>query len=651
MGLASDIVIIVVAALAGGVVAHRLKQPLLLGYIVAGIVVGPYTGGITVSDIHNVELLAEIGVALLLFALGLEFSLSKLAPVRNIALVGTPIQISLTIFFGYEIGKWLGWDWVPSVWLGCLISLSSTMVALKTLQNRGWVGTLSSRVMIGMLIVQDLAVVPMMIILPRLNDPKAGFVVLGLAALKAALFLVSVILFGTRLLPRIMAAVAAWNSRELFLLAVTAIGLGIGYATYLLGLSFAFGAFVAGMVLSESDYSYQALSDIIPLRDIFGLLFFTSVGMLLNPVFLLDHWAAILLLVLVASLGKGTIFAALARLFGYRNVVPLALGLGLFQTGEFAFVLARTGVSSGALSKDMYAMVLSVAIISMALTPFISGLTGPLYSFRKRRFDYEPVETFNLPESGLHSHVVIAGGGRTGRNVARLLQEQSLPFIIIDQDERQVRKARERGYPVIYGDAGREPVLEAAGIESAGLLLVTVPGFMDAKAVLMQARRLRPDLEVVTLSGSEEQMKTLYQMGATEVVRPDFEAGLEIVRQALMRLRIPESEIIRCAQTVRRDLYASSSEDLDAERIALLQSATRFLELRWITLGCNPSLIGQTIGDMAIRTRTGVSIVGVIRGGVFHHTPGPEFRFEDGDTVAVIGRSEQLSAFEKLAGL
>lgn len=285
MGIAADIVIIMVAALIGALIAQRLKQPLILGYILAGIFISPHTGGIVVSDIHQVELLAEIGVALLLFALGLEFSLSELKPVRNIALIGTPLQMALTIGFGYLLGRLMGWEAVPSLWLGALISLSSTMVILKTLANQGWMGTLSSRVMIGMLIIQDLAIVPLMIMLPQLSNPAAGIPLLGMAVVKSVLFLLAMIFMGTKLLPIILARVAAWNSRELFLLAITAIGLGIGYATYLAGLSFAFGAFVAGMVLSESDYGHQALSEIVPLRDIFGLLFFTSVGMLLDPSF------------------------------------------------------------------------------------------------------------------------------------------------------------------------------------------------------------------------------------------------------------------------------------------------------------------------------------------------------------------------------
>ncbi|MBZ0301979.1 MAG: cation:proton antiporter, partial [Anaerolineae bacterium] len=250
MGIAADIAIIVVAALIGGLMAQRLRQPLILGYILSGIVVGPYTGGVTVGNPDDIALLADLGVGLLLFALGLEFSLKDLQPVRQIALVGTPLQILLTIIYGLLIGQGLGWDWVTSLWFGALIAVSNTVVILKTLAKQGRMGTLSSRVMIGMLIVQDLTAIVLMIILPQFSDLEAGLPVLALAVVKAAAFLAVMIFAGMRVIPALMRTIARWNSRELFILAVTAIGLGVGFATYLFGLSFAFGAFVAGMVLS-----------------------------------------------------------------------------------------------------------------------------------------------------------------------------------------------------------------------------------------------------------------------------------------------------------------------------------------------------------------------------------------------------------------
>lgn len=334
MGIAGDIIIIVIAALIGGMIARLFQQPLIIGYILAGVIIGPNTGIITVSNTADIERLAEIGVALLLFAIGLEISFNELKPVRRIALYGTPLQVALTIVCGFIIGQLIGWDWNRSLWLGALISLSSTMVILKTLMSQGWMGTLSSRVIIGMSVVQDLTIVPMIILLPQLNHPEAGLPILTMALLKAAVFIALMILLGTKIIPFIIKRVAEWNSRELFLLTITAIGLGVGYGTYLFGLSLAFGAFAAGMVISESDYGYQALSEIIPLRDIFGLLFFTSVGMLLDLDFLISHLQLIIGLVVLVSIGKGFIFAALSRLFGYRNIVPLAVGLGMFGIGE-----------------------------------------------------------------------------------------------------------------------------------------------------------------------------------------------------------------------------------------------------------------------------------------------------------------------------
>ena len=407
-----------------------------------GLLLGPHTGGLTVSEIHEIELLAEIGIALLLFALGLEFSLKDLKPVKMVALVGTPIQMALTVGLGFGIGHLMGLDWKSSLWLGALVSLSSTMVILKTLMNQGWLGTLSSKVMIGMLIVQDLAVVPMMIILPQLNDPAVGLPALGFAALKAGGFITGMVLLGTRLLPRLMSHIAKLGSRELFLLAITAIGLGVGYITYLAGLSFAFGAFVAGMVLSESDYGHQALSDIIPLRDLFGLLFFSSVGMLFDPAFLFGHIREVILLVVAVCIGKGLIFALVSRVFNYRNVIPLAVGLGLFQIGEFSFVLARVGLSTGSIGNDLYALVLTATILSMVLTPLISGQTAKIYALKKRWFRHERLESSNIPDHGYNGHVVIAGGGRVGFQIAQILKRLNMQFIIIELDHRRFEQAK-----------------------------------------------------------------------------------------------------------------------------------------------------------------------------------------------------------------
>lgn len=649
MGIATDIAIIFVAGLVGGLIAQRLKQPLLLGYILAGIMVGPFTVGPTVSDVHEIELLAEIGVALLLFALGLEFSLKELQPVRKIALIGTPIQLLLTIAFGYGIGQVLGWDWFSSLWFGGLISLSSTMVALKTLMSQGRMGTLSSRVMIGMLIVQDLAVVPLMIILPELNKPGAGLPVLGIAAVKAIIFLVLMVVVGTRVLPRLVAYVARWNSRELFLVAITAVGLGVGYITYLFGLSFAFGAFVAGIVLSESDYGHQALSDIIPLRDVFGLLFFVSVGMLLDPSFIIKNWQMVLLVVLLVSVSKAAIFGTLSKLFGYGNIVPFAVGLTLFQAGEFSFVLARVGISTGSIGEALYTLTLAVAVITMLLTPFVSGLAAPLYAFRQRRRQQEPLQTVNLPETGLHDHIVIAGGSQIGQYVAGVLQRLEFGFVLLELDSRRVEQAKVSKLPVIYGDASQEVVLEAAHVAGARLMLVTTPAIETTRSIITQVRRLNPEVRIVARAEGLEAMQALYDCGVHEVVQPEFEASLEMMRQALLHFAIPPTEIQKFTDSIRQQLYAPLYDEHESyQTVAQLQHASRLLEVSWVRLPADSPLIGQTIATAVVRTQTGASIVGVLHEGAFVPNPERTYCFAADDMVAVMGSAEQIAAFNLL---
>ena len=563
MGIAGDIAVIVTAALLGGLIAQLLKQPLIIGYILAGVFIGPHLGLISVSDVHNIEKLAEIGVALLLFALGLEFSLRDLKPVRNIALIGTPIQILLTTVFGFGIGQLMGWDWVASVWFGALISLSSTMVILKTLEKAGMMGTLSSRVMIGVLIVQDLAVVPMLVILPQLGTDDGGWRILLFAVLKAIIFLVLIIVAGSRVIPKLMQLITRWNSRELFLVATTALGLGIGYGTYLFGLSFAFGAFVTGLLLSESDYAYQALSDIIPLRDIFSLLFFTSIGMLLNPWYLFEHLGMIFLLVAVVMIGKALILAALSRIFHYWNVVPLAMGLGLCQIGEFAFVLLLVGLHTQSISPEFYSLVLTMTIVSMLLTPYISGLTSPVYNLWCSWYRPLMCVPIHFPPTGLHDHLVIAGGGRMGYSIAHVLQKLKIPFVVIELNSRRVDDLKCHDIPILYGDASKETILRAAELDKAGLLLITTPLAIVAREIVEQAKKIKPTLHIITRAEGIEEIGALHEQGVGHVVQPEFEASLEMTHQALRHLGIPAEQIYQFTDEVRRELYLPLYETED----------------------------------------------------------------------------------------
>lgn len=638
MGITTDIIILIVTAFFCGLLMQRLKQPLILGYVLAGILLGPYTGGVTITEVHDIELLAEIGVALLLFALGLEFSLKDLKPVKHIALIGTPLQMLLTIGFGTAVGRIFGWEWSTSLWFGALISLSSTMVILKTLMNQGWLGTLSSKVMIGMLIIQDLAVVPLMIILPQMSDPASGLEILGYAFVKAALFLLGMFFLGTRLLPHLLKTIARLGSRELFILAITAIGLGVGYLTYLVGLSFAFGAFIAGMVLSESDYGHQALSDIIPLRDLFGLLFFASVGMLLDPRFLLNNFGTILVLVLVVSLVKGSLFAVLAWVFRYRNVVPLAVGLGLFQVGEFSFVLARIGVASESISSDFYNLFLTMAVVTMVLTPFISSQTSRLYSLKKKWFRHEPLDSMNFPEDAFNNHVVIAGCGHIGMQIASVLHRLAIPFVLVEIDQQRVELAKEQGYAVVYGDGSQEVVQEALHMDRASLLVVTMPGIVVARAIISQARTANASLQVVARISDPDFFNVFKELDVVDLVYPEFEASLEMIRQVLLYLRIPVPEIQSYTENLRHHMLEKTGNiENGYATLGQMRAAEQQFDLQWFELTAGNPLLEKTIAEAEIRRVTGVSVVGVLRDGELETNPEPNFRFRQNDLVAIIG--------------
>jgi monovalent cation:H+ antiporter-2, CPA2 family len=467
--------------------------------------------------------------------------------------------------------------------------------------------------------------------------------------LRATIFIALMVIFGRRVLPWLMARIAAWNSRELFLISVVAIGLGVGYGTYLFGLSFAFGAFVAGVVLSQSDYSHQALADVEPLRDVFTMLFFVSVGMLLDPAFLVENAGVVALVVLLVFAVKGLLFAGVVRAFGYGNIVPFAVGLGLFQVGEFSFVIARVGLNAEAISQRSYSIMLTTAVITMALTPFTTRLAPFLYGRWREKFPRELLRTFNLPERGLRDHVLIAGYGRVGTFVTRLLGRLGRPFVVVDSNPERTDEARDSGYPTVFGAAGTEPVLEAAGVRKARLVIVTIPDPVGTRLVVERVRSINPNVHVVVRSTTVEQLDELGRLGVYEAVHPESEAGLELGRQALYHLGVAAGDIQRFADEVRRELYAPiTRQGVDDGLLAQLRRASREIETEWVRLPGGDTLAGKTIGELRIRGSTGASIVAVVRGEEVMPNPGPGVALRAGDLVGVLGTPDQLAAFRAL---
>ncbi|MFN5058290.1 MAG: cation:proton antiporter [Chloroflexota bacterium] len=650
MGIAADIALILVVALIGGMVAQRLGQPLIIGYITAGILVGPYTAGPTVTEIHDIEVLAEIGVALLLFALGLEFNFKKLAKVKWIAFVGTPIQIGLSMLVGWWVATLLGWNSTAALWAGGIMALSSTMVILKTLSAQGELGSLASRIMISMLIIQDLAVVPLMLILPELNQLESGMTNLLWAGLRAAIFLVAMVVVGTRVMPYLLRRISQWGSRELFLVAITAIGLGIGYGTYLAGLSFAFGAFVAGMVLSESEYSHQALSDIVPLRDIFSMIFFVSVGMLINPLFLWQNAVTIVAFVGIVIVSKALIFGGITRLFGYRGDVPLTVALGLFQIGEFAFVLARVALDKGMLDSNQYNLVLATALVTMMMTPSMMRLRGPLSALQQRLWpDPVPFVHTEVPDSALQNHAIIVGYGRVGQYTAQLLQRLNLPFVVVESDQYRLDELQKQGVPVIYGDGASAEVLHAAGIQHARLVLIAVGSAFDVESIARRARELAPAVHIVARAAKMTQIEVLRELGIHEVVQPEFEAGLEMMRQTLLHFDVAADRIEQLSDEVRSAAYVPiSSPHMQTSLLSSMAQTRIGLALHWYTMSAETPIVNVSLEQSRIREQSGVLVIAVIKNGDVQLTPSAQTVLEVGDIVAVCGTPAQRQAFEVL---
>jgi len=567
LGLVLDLVLAVSAAFVGGSLAQRLRQPVLLGYLAAGVVIGPFTPGPT-ADVHAIQVLAEIGVAFLMFALGTEFSLGELRSLGRAVTLGGPLQILATMALGPLVGPLLGLSPLQGIFLGGLLALSSTVVALKVLMGRGELQSLHGRMALGILLVQDIAVVPMVVVLPTLARGTAGLLPeLALACVKAAGILLGVYLLGVRVVPWLLGHAALGRSRELFLLGVVALALGTAVLTWSAGLSLAFGAFLAGLVVAESEYRAQVVAEVLPLRDLFVALFFVSVGMLIDPSALVAQAGLVAVLVALVLIGKAVIVAVVLPLLGPAPRVAVLTGLSVAQVGEFSFVLARVGVEGGAIPPSLLSLTLATALVSILLTPMLLA-AGPLIVRWLERLPRvgkrfgQPLDIRHARE-GVQDHTVICGFGRVGRELADTLENCGLRYLVVEYNPLIVRELRARGTSVIFGDAANPAVLEHAQVDRARLLAVLTPDVLTTEATTRYARSQHPELDILARVGAADQVERLQRAGATEVVQPEFEAGVEVIRHALQRYGISGLEVSQVAADRREAFYRRGTAHSD----------------------------------------------------------------------------------------
>lgn len=548
-------------AFVGGFVARWLKLPPLVGYLLAGVAVGPFTPGF-VADGGLAGQLAEIGVILLMFGVGIHFSIKDLLAVRNIAVPGAVVQIAAATVMGTAVSHWWGWSLGAGLVFGLALSTASTVVLLRALEERGILDSVNGRIAVGWLIVEDLAMVLALVLLPALGNvlgsadtqtpatAAAGDSLIWTLAFtlgKVCLFVALMVVAGTRLVPWLLTQVAKTGSRELFTLSVLAVSLGIAFgAAALFGVSFALGAFFAGVVVSESELSHRVAEDSLPLQDAFSVLFFVSVGMLFDPMVMVKQPLEVLAVLGIIVLGKSLAAFFIVLAFRYPVNTALTVSASLAQIGEFSFILVGLGVTLGLLPKEGQSLVLSGALLSITLNPLVFKTIDPLLAWLRRhprfaaRMDPEEDELSDLPigmgDVQLREHAVLIGYGRVGGVIGQSLTEQKIPFVVVEQNREYVERLREEGVPAIYGDAAVPGILEHAHLDTASILIVATPDALQARAIVEQAKGVNPSLPAVVRTHGDEERDCLVSLGVDRVVMGEHALARSMLDYVLERL-------------------------------------------------------------------------------------------------------------------
>nr|WP_086491135.1 YbaL family putative K(+) efflux transporter [Novosphingobium panipatense] len=532
--LVATVVAGLVAAFAMGALAHRLRISPVAGYLFAGVLVGPFTPGI-VADSALANELAELGVILLMFGVGLHFSVKDLLSVRKIAVPGAVIQIAFATALGAGLALWLGWSLAAGLVFGLALSVASTVVLLRALQVGNLMDTERGRIAVGWLIVEDLAMVLVLVLLPALAGFAAGRAqsnvdlawMIGLTLAKVGGFIALMLIVGKRVIPAALHWAAHTGSRELFRLAVLAIALGVAFgAAYVFDVSFALGAFFAGMVMGEKQLSRRAAEETLPLRDAFAVLFFVSVGMLFDPAVVVEHGAAVLATVLIVIVGKSLAAVAIVRLFGHPTQTALAVAAGLAQIGEFSFMLAALGVRLGVLPEEGRDLILAGAIFSILLNPLLFRWLAGRHSLVK---SVAAAEQERRAPAGSGERVVLIGYGRVGRLVAEGIRKSPRDLVIVEERADLARAAREAGHDVVVGNASSDDVLDSAGIHEATRLMIAIPEGFEAGAIAQRARQLNPEIEILARAHSDEEVEHLEKIGADHVVMGEREIARRLL--------------------------------------------------------------------------------------------------------------------------
>ena len=654
MPLLDDIIIIFGLAIGVLFICHRLRVPSVVGLLFTGILVGPYGLGL-VKGIHEVEIIAEIGVVLLLFTIGIEFSLERLLQIKKAVLMGGSLQVVLTFLATLFIARQFGRSFEEGIFIGFLVALSSTAIVLRLLQERAEIDSPHGRTTLGILIFQDIAIVPMILATPLLAG-QAGSVGISILVLlgKGLVIVLLVIASAKWIVPNMLYQIARTRNHELFLLGVMVICFGVAWLTSKAGLSLALGAFLAGLIVSESEYSHRALGNILPFRDVFTTFFFVSIGMMLDVAFLFGQPVLILLIAAGVLILKAGIAGLAALIMGLPLRIAILVGLALAQIGEFSFILSRAGLEYDLLTPRDYQMFLAVSVLSMAATPFIITLAPRLADYSLRLPLAQRLKSGRHPlseKTGVErkDHLIVVGFGVNGRNVARAARVAGISYAIIEMNPDTVRREQARGEPILYGDASHGAVLDHVQLNAARIVVVAINDPTATRRIVEIVRRLNPNVHLIVRTRYLQEMKPLYTLGADEVLPEEFETSVEIFTRVLTKYLVPRDEIEKLIAEVRADGYEMlRTPKKHSASLGDLKNHLHDVDVGTFRISPESPLIGNTLVQLDLRRRFGVSIVAIRRDSQVLANPDADTPLRTEDVLFVLGSPERIAEANKI---
>jgi CPA2 family monovalent cation:H+ antiporter-2 len=648
-----ELVILLGAAVLIIYVSHKIKLPPVVGFLLTGILIGP--GGLAlVRDTRTIAVLAEIGVVMLLFLIGLEFTLDGLKRIQRSFWLGGGLQVLLTISATVVILVLLRVPLKQAVFFGFLVSLSSTAVVLKILADRGETDAPQGQLSLGILLFQDLAIVPMIALVPILSGLRsASPAAILIRFLVGGAAIIVMFLIARFLMPRLLRLVVETRIREVFLITSLVVCLGMAWLTSSLGLSLALGAFLAGVIISESKYSHQVVSDILPFKDVFNSLFFISIGMLLNTAVAWRSRLVIVVILFSILVLKAAIAALTVRLLGHSPRIALMTGLALAQIGEFSFVLAGVGRANGLLPDDVFQLFLASSILTILATPLLIQVSPALAARTERTFKWKAPAAKSGKEAAekLRDHVIVAGYGLNGRNLANVLKEAGIPYVILELNPETVARAAAEGEPIIFGDVSSRTILKEAGVDRARGMVIAISDPAITRRAVRTARDMSRSVFLIVRTRYATEIDELFGLGADDVIPEEFETSIEIFTRVLDKFYIPKNIIEAQVKILRGECYGVLRGSCDAvrpsaERIADLLAAGA-VELFYVGKGTWPA--GKDLRAVDLRKKTGATVIAVVRGDRSFASPGADFSIEEGDTLVLVASHRDMNhAFEFL---